>query len=236
MDNLLLLHERRAGRSSKSLKRAKDIVETAREIFSEVGYEKTTTAEIAQKLGISEATVFTYFTSKRELCMQVISDWYLEMSEEYEKEVPRIHGTRAQLAFIVRKHLNVLIRDGQGLCALVLTEGRRPDNGFTELLTQLQRGYTAPLMAVLSAAQGAGSIRSDMPLRLMRNMVFGSMEHILWECIVTRRIPDLDATAIQVTEMLWAAFAPIDKEKSVLAQFHHEVADALRRSENAATD
>jgi AcrR family transcriptional regulator len=204
------------------------VLTTARQVFAEFGYEKSTTLEIAQRLGISEATVFTYFGSKRELCMQVISDWYDEISQELEQEVPLIHGTRARLRFIVYKHLNTLIRDGKGLCALVLSEGRSPDTGFANLLADLQRRYTAPLMSVLSDAQTAGEIRSDMPLRLMRNMAYGSMEHILWECITTGRTPDLEATAQQVAEMLWSAFAPPNPELNALRQLQVDVTNALR--------
>jgi AcrR family transcriptional regulator len=173
MSKLLSFQERRATLTPKSQKRVEAVLTTARQVFSEFGYEKSTTLEIAQRLGISEATVFTYFGSKRELCMQVISDWYDEISLELEKEVPLIHGTRARLGYIVYKHLNTLIRDGKGLCALVLSEGRSPDTGFAKLLADLQRRYTAPLMGVLSAAQACGEIRTDMPLRLMRDMVYG---------------------------------------------------------------
>lgn len=229
----LPFQKRRADLSPKTLKRAEEVLSTARVVFSENGYEKTTTLEIAQRLGISEATVFTYFGSKRELCMQVVSDWYDEISTEIENELPRIQGTRSQLSYIVEKHLNALIRDGQGLCALVLTEGRSPNTEFGELVAHLLRRYTAPLMSVLSAAQAAGEIRSDMPLRLMRDMVYGSMEHIMWECIISGRVPDLKITAPQVIELLWSAFAPPSQNLNALRQLQTEVADALRRFDGA---
>jgi AcrR family transcriptional regulator len=233
MAKLLPFQQRRVALSPKSQKRAEGVLSTARQVFSENGYDKTTTLEIAQRLGISEATVFTYFESKRELCMQVISDWYDEISTELETELPHIQGTRSQLGYIVQKHLNALIRDGKGLCALVLTEGRSPDTGFSELLAHLLRRYTAPLMSVLSAAQASGEIRADMPLRLMRNMVYGSMEHILWQCIISRRISDLEVTKSQATEMLWSAFVPPNQDVNALRTLQIEMADALRRFESA---
>ncbi len=235
MEKFHPFQERRADLSAKSQKRAEEVLKTARQVFSEIGYNKTTTLEIAQRLSISEATIFTYFGSKRELCMQVINDWYAEISKELEDELPRIHGARPQLGYIVQKHLDALIRDGKGLCALVLTEGRNPDTGFAELLAHLLRRYTAPLMSVLSAAQASGEIRSDMPLRLMRDMAYGSMEHILWRCIISRHAPDLEATAHQVTEMLWSAFAPPDPNLNALRELQTEVAAAVRRFENKQT-
>ena len=232
MSNIFAFQERRGTLTPRSQKRVEAVLSTARIVFSENGYEKSTTLDIAQRLGISEATIFTYFGSKRELCMQVISDWYAEISEELEHEVPLLQGTQPQLGYIIHKHLNVLIRDGKGLCALVLSEGRSPDTGFSELIAALQRRYTAPLMSVLSLAQAAGEIRRDMPLRLLRDMVYGSMEHIMWECIVTGIDPDLDLAARQVSDLIWSAFAPPDVEINTLRRFHNEVADAMRRAEN----
>lgn len=233
MTKLVNLQERRADLTPKSQKRVEAVLSTARQVFSEFGYDKATTLEIARRLNISEATVFTYFGSKRELCMQVISNWYDEMGRELESELARIHGTRSQMGYIVHKHLSVLIRDGRGLCALVLTEGRSLDNGFAELMTNLQRRYTAPLMNVLSIAQKSGEIRSDISLRRMRNMVYGAMEHILWESIISGHIPDLESTEHEVMELLWAAFAPPMPNLDALRQLHTHVAGALHRFETA---
>ncbi len=236
MTKLPTFQERRASLTAKSQKRVETLLATAREVFSAYGYEKATTLEIAQRMGISEATVFTYFGSKRELCMQVVSDWYDEISRQLENEVPLVQGARAQLGYIVYKHLNTLIRDGKGLCALVLSEGRSPDTGFSAPLADLQRRYTAPLMEVLSNAQANSEIRADMPLRLMRDMVYGSMEHILWDCITSGRTPDLERTAAQVSAMLWSAFAPPDPQLEALRQLQGEVTAALRRFDAAGKD
>jgi AcrR family transcriptional regulator len=190
---------------------------------------------MAQRLSISEATIFTYFGSKRELCMEMLKGWYDEMSTELEQEVPLINGIRVQLHFVIRKHLKHLIEDGTGLCALVLSEGRNVDEEFMILIADLKRRYTAPLMRVLSAAKESGEIRSDIPLRLMRDMVYGSMEHILWGRIVTGRMPDIDLTALQLADLLWSAFIPSNKSVEALMQFRAEVADALQRVKESDT-
>eukprot|EP01036_Dinobryon_divergens_P044471 gene44470-59341_t len=87
--------QRRAPASAKSEQRIKDILRTGREVFAERGYERATTTEIAQRLGISEATVFTYFRGKRELCERVVADWYDEIIHEIEAGLPREQGIRA---------------------------------------------------------------------------------------------------------------------------------------------
>jgi len=48
------------------------IVETARSLFAEKGYNETATAEIARKAGISEGTIYRHFNSKKELLMECV--------------------------------------------------------------------------------------------------------------------------------------------------------------------
>jgi AcrR family transcriptional regulator len=215
----------------RSERRVREILAAARQVFSENGYERSTTLDIARQMGISEATIFSYFASKRDLCMQVIKGWYDEISEVLEQEVPLIIGTRAQLHFVVHKHLVTLMQEGTGMCKLVLSEGRSADDEFAGLIAELKRRYTAPLMKVLAAAQRAGEVRQDMPLPLLRDMVYGSMEHVLWDYMVNRNKPDIETTAGQLTDMLWTAFVPVKQSLGELAQFRSEVAQALRRLE-----
>src|SRR6185295_18370544 len=80
---------RRSPAGVKAEQRVRDIVRVGREVFSERGYERATITEIAQRLAISEATVFTYFHGKRELCVRVITDWYDEIIATIEQGLPR---------------------------------------------------------------------------------------------------------------------------------------------------
>jgi AcrR family transcriptional regulator len=234
MGKKISLKDRRADLGTRSERRVREILRTAREGFAEKGFERTTTSEIAQRLGVSEATVFTYFQSKRELCMEVVRGWYDEISTDLEREVPLINGSRAQLHFIIRKHLKNLLEEGTGVCALVLSEGRNVDDEFMNLIADLKRRYTAPLMSLLAAAQGSGEIRSDVPLRLIRDMVYGTMEHILWGRIVTGRMPDIDLSAMQLSNLLWSAFMPSNQSVEALLQFRADVTDALQRIKQAS--
>lgn len=120
------------------------------------------------------------------------------------------------------------------MCKLVLSEGRNVDEEFAGLIAGLKRRYTAPLMKVFAAAQRSGEIRPDMPLSLLRDMAYGSMEHVLWDYMVNRNKPDIDTTAAQLTEMLWSALVPVPADVKKLAQFYAEVTGAMRRVEGHA--
>ncbi|MFT3858519.1 MAG: TetR/AcrR family transcriptional regulator [Aquabacterium sp.] len=204
------------------------LLQAARRVFSAHGYQRATTAQIAEAAGVSEATVFTYFPSKRDLCIQVIKDWYDEISSELEQDVPRLHGVHARLSHVVRAHLVTLLADGSGMCALVLSEGRAAEPELAKVITECKRRYTAPLMDSLAQAQAQGEIRQDMPLRLMRDLVYGAMEHVLWDAITTSRRPRIDTTAEQLIELIWSAVMPRDASLTALHRFRDEVREALR--------
>src|SRR4051812_37351010 len=144
---------RREIKGSKSSERVESLLQVAHDVFAEKGFERTTTLEIARRLGISEATVFSYFGSKRELCIEVVRRWYERISSELEQELPAIEGIRSQLLFTVRKHLTNLMGEESGLCALILSEGRVADEAFVQIITELKRRYTAPLMRALETAR-----------------------------------------------------------------------------------
>jgi AcrR family transcriptional regulator len=228
-----IIRVRRAPASAKSEQRIKDILRVARAVFSEHGYERATTTDIAQRLGISEATVFTYFRGKRELCVRVLSDWYDEIIIDVEAKLPALSGTYAKLHFVVHSHLRHLLVDGTGLCALILSEGRARNDELGETFSQLQRRYTAPMMAVLAEARARGEVRDDVPLRLLRAMVYGPMEHVLWGAIRRNEAVDIDGTAEQITRLLWQTVQPPAPDTLALARFHSEVSDALAKLKTA---
>ncbi|VWD42108.1 TetR family transcriptional regulator [Burkholderia lata] len=225
----------RAPAGRKSQQRVQDILRAGREVFAEKGYEHATAAEIAQRVGVSEATVFSYFRGKRELCARVIADWYDENIAAFEEGMPQDASVRQQFAFIVRTHLRLMLVNGTGLCALVLSEGRAKQHALSDELTALQRRYTAPLMDVLARGQAAGQVRTDLPLSLLRSMVFGPIEHVLWDAILGHRKLDTETTATQLVDMLWAAVQPPAPEQAALVRFRNEVAEAVRRLEDEST-
>lgn len=223
---------RRSALGARSRQRVSDILRSARQVFIEKGFEAATTIEIAQRLGVSEATVFSYFSGKRDLCVQVIVDWYDEIIAGIEAGLPQAGGVVERFAFIVRAHLRLFLAHGTGMSALVLSEGRGKNHALADTLLAQQRRYTAPMMAVLAQGQAEGLVRRDMPLRLLRSMVFGPMEHVLWDTALAEQagaVADIDATAAQLVDMLWRAIAAPDEGELALRRFRDEVQAAVRR-------
>lgn len=136
-------------------------------------------AAIAQNLGIVEGTVYRYFPTKRDLIIQVAEDWYEGMLADYDRELAGISGTRARLRFMIWRHLTVM-HDEPAMCRLVLDE-LRADAGYRETtIYQLNRLYTQRTLGIVKEGIASGELRADVPLTMVRDMIYGGIEHHCW--------------------------------------------------------
>ncbi|MED1204679.1 TetR/AcrR family transcriptional regulator [Heyndrickxia acidicola] len=65
------------GESTKQL-----IIEHSRKLFAKKGFDSSKTSEIAKACGISEATIYKYFTSKNDLLMACVTPDYADGNEK----------------------------------------------------------------------------------------------------------------------------------------------------------
>lgn len=65
------------------------------------------------------------------------------------------------------------------------------------------------------------------------------MEHVLWDATLAKRRlsqTQIETTANELVEVLWAALQPADAKTAALAQFRQDVEDASRRYEAASSE
>ena len=69
--------EIREPRQERSIEKKNKIIKASYELFSEVGYYGTNTAEIAKKAGVSTGIIYGYFRDKRDILISVL-EIYIE--------------------------------------------------------------------------------------------------------------------------------------------------------------
>jgi TetR/AcrR family transcriptional regulator, fatty acid metabolism regulator protein len=161
--------------------RTAKIMAVARTMLSEKGYENILTAEIAQRCAISEATIYQHFASKRDLLIKVAEQWFEELLREQR---PSLVGRTAKecLHQVVWASLSVVRRE-PALTRFVLLD-LRPDPAYRSMpVFELNRRFTVQVADVLEAGVKSGELQGDVPVRLLRDMVFGCIEHQTWAFI-----------------------------------------------------
>ena len=199
-------------------------------MFAQNGYKNTTTLEIAQRLGISEASIFYYFGSKKELAMVIIEEWYDYISQDLKMNLAGIQGTRPKLTFIIRQHLEHLLFDKSGLCAMILGEGRSMDQEMQALIGKCKNKYFSSLMELLDRASAQGEIRKDIPPWLIRDIIFGTTERVFWDSVSGTSAPDVDMVTTILADMIWSALQLQDDDRQKLEKLKNEMYGVLEKN------
>ncbi len=71
------------------------MLDAARDLFDEIGYEDATIRAIAQRAGVSVGSVFTTFTSKDDILSQVMLDRLEDLYGELQQVIPHLRGSTA---------------------------------------------------------------------------------------------------------------------------------------------
>jgi AcrR family transcriptional regulator len=71
------------------------VLDAARQLFEEAGYEAATIREIARRAGVSVGSVFTGFASKAHVLVEVIYSRLDELYADLERVAPHLRGSTA---------------------------------------------------------------------------------------------------------------------------------------------
>ncbi len=179
------------------------ILAEARQHFARHGFQAAVVSDIAKGAGVSEATVFKYFPSKLDLLNSVIESWYSELFRDYSKELAFVSGARERARFLIWRHLNTLHGDPQ-MCRLMLSDVRMQPGYEKSVLFRMNQRYTGLFMQVIRDGVSEGVFRDDISVELIRDMVFGGMEHHAWSYLFGKGSLDVEAVTHQLTSAICA--------------------------------
>lgn len=173
-----LAPERSPRQRFSPVEREAEFLRVAREVLREVGYEKFLTGEVARRCAVSEGLIYRYFPTKRDLLARVAEEWLGAILAE-EPDLPETADTYERLRDVIGYALQV-VRAEPALTRYILLELRAEPDFRGSVVHELNRRFTGRIVRVLREAVEAGEFRGDIPLPLLRDTIFGAIEHQTW--------------------------------------------------------
>jgi AcrR family transcriptional regulator len=196
----------RTGARLPPAQRTAELIAASRALLAEVGYERFLPAELARRCGVSEATVYRYFPTKRDLLVRVAETWFEEVLVDLEPGVNQHEGTYEQLRYVVRYAVEVVRREPT-LTRYIFNE-LRPDPEFrSTAIYQLNRRFTGVVVQVLRDAVARGDLRDDVSVELVRDMIFGAIEHQAWAYLRGEGDFSTEETTEGITRVIYGGMA-----------------------------
>jgi TetR/AcrR family fatty acid metabolism transcriptional regulator len=195
-------------------RRVADILLAARSVFTEKGYSEALISDIAERAGVVEGSIYRFFANKRDLLVRTVEHWYEDMLAHDEEQFAGVRGTWNRIRFIVHHHL-ASIRREPALSRLVFQE-LRPDPDYRKTrLFQLNQAYTHRIVDIVKAAMAAGEFRTDISASLVRDMIYGAVEHRTWSFLRKEGDFNTEETADGITEIIYRGLAKSAAEEPV---------------------
>ena len=152
------------------------IVAAARSLFNKKGFSKTTIADIAGQSGVADGTVYLYFKNKHDVARAVLGDFYGQLTQSAQAGVDRLTTPQERLEFLARHHMRT-VADNWRILEILPSLGHTLDDYEESDIYQLNRTYAAVFNRVVKDAQAQGQLARDIPLTMLRDFFYGSMEY-----------------------------------------------------------
>ena len=151
------------------------ILRTAADLFRERGFRATTLDDIVKPLGMSKASLYTYFRAKEEILAAISR----ETIERFTRELALVRGSDLspdeKLRRIVRGHVRFVIANRSFLTVFFSEETNLPPRFARALAAQKDR-YDKGVESIVVEGARRGVFR-DVPPRLV---VFGLLGMLNW--------------------------------------------------------
>ena len=188
-----------------SAKRQQDrsdaILDAAQRVFVARGYHAASISEIARAADISDGLIYRYYDSKRRLLDAVLAAFFDRILAVLEPAIAAERGFAAKLRALIKAHLAIMLAD-PGLCRLFIAEVRGASEFSKSEAQRMSQRYSEVFLRVIRAADAGGELRTGIDPALLRDLVFGGVEHFAWRAMRARGKGGVDAAADKIADLV----------------------------------
>ena len=165
-------------------------------------FSAITTAEIARKAGVTDALIYKYFKDKRDLLHQVLSEYLEQYRTQITLDLKGIKGALNKLRKLIWSHINVYATNRVFARILLIEVRNYPDYYKSETYGRVKE-YSDIVLQIINEGIRNRKIRDDLPPRLLRHTILGSIEQVCLSGITFGKNIDPDDLTEQLCEFIF---------------------------------
>lgn len=193
-------------RGEKSVKDKSDkyerILRAATKVFATRGFFTAQVADVARAADVAAGTVYLYFRSKDDLLIAIFERTMTEAIAEGRAALDGVASPLERLRRIARLHLERLGRD-RHLAVVFQVELRQTTKFMERFSTTKLRDYLGLIRDAIVEGQTAGLIRPDVNPTLAAKVLFGALDEMATNWMLSRRRYSLGAVADEVVDLFF---------------------------------
>lgn len=164
-------------------------------MFRELGYARTSTRELGERLGIRGASLYHHYKSKEELFFKICSRSLDRLEAEVRAAMGEHDSAEDRLRAMFTRHFLIGL-DQRSMHAPKLTQLRELTPAHRQVIVQRRRDYEQLFVQELLRGQEAGVIRTDIEATYLALSLFNNIN---WTIQWFRPGGRMDAETIAAT-------------------------------------
>jgi len=190
------------------------IIDSAKKLFAEQGYLKTTVVDISKQAGLSEAALYEYFQGKEDLLLAIPDLWVSDLLTDVQEQLFGIKGATNKL----RKYLwwNMRRIEQAPLDAKIVYLFLKTNANFmnTPVYANVRKLY-AHLVDIFEEGKKTGEMKPDLNSYAARDIFVGTMDHMVTRWLLNDMSYSLFENLEQIFELMVNAFRQGDLKVTV---------------------
>ena len=185
-----------AGANSDKYQR---ILDAAIEVIAEHGFFHSRVAEIADRAGVADGTIYLYFKNKDELLMAAIDSAFHRFIQRARTALEQVPEPKEKLRRMAYLHLDAL-GSKRSLAIVFQTELRHSLKFLGEFSHNLMVEYFDLIRGVVREGQDTGVFRTDISVTMAAHCFFGSLDEIVTTWILSEHDRDREYHLSSLTD------------------------------------
>ena len=157
-----------------NLTRKEQVIRKAAELFQEKGYAASSMRDLAQKLGIEAASLYSHIKSKEEILQNLCFD----MAAEFRKSLEEVERQKGPASEMLRRgivgHIQVMAKDLTA-SAVFMNEHRHLSQPYLRQFLLLRINYINRFKDIIEEGINSGEFKDSIDKKLAVMTLFSSL-------------------------------------------------------------
>lgn len=161
--------------TNKDRPKYQQIIQAALEVIAENGYHASQVSKIAKKANVADGTIYLYFKNKEDILISVFRERMGQFIHKIKNAIEDKQTASEKLLTLIQMHYAQLT-ESPYLAKVTQLELRQSKPELRREINKVLKSYLDVIDSIIEHGIKEKEIRDDIHPRLMRQMIFGTID------------------------------------------------------------
>ncbi|RFA34964.1 TetR family transcriptional regulator [Virgibacillus dokdonensis] len=177
------------------------IIEAAVKVIAKNGYHASQVSKIAKQAGVADGTIYLYFKNKEDILISVFEEKMGQFITHITDAIQKKENANEKLYELIKLHFRQLSEDHH-LAIVTQLELRQSNPSLRLQINNVLKPYLNVIDTVITEGMEEKVFRKNLNLRLVRQMIFGTLDETVTNWVMKDRKYNLVDLATEVHTLL----------------------------------